>query len=370
MKINYFTGILLFMLAACSSEEEVSPVSPDPETGTVSLTLTAESGVKTRTSIVENPGKQHVSLIDLYIFTIQGTDTLYHSQKNNLRWPDFSTGSEWHKETYQLTLPVNAKYALLAVGKDNASKTTYTIGPKEVEITHLKDFKATLTTGKTKEDIAQSEFFAGWHETGVIKSSENTPIIIELYRRVAGVLGYFKNVPADVQTIQVLLYENQNTDITLRKPTHDNKAEDNDFGTKATGSTGNHILLNIDKTIDTYTYTDASGTELAAVRKGAYVLPKQAPSASGVTHTLKVITLDAAQNIIKKYNVIIQSATDGSTGNDIPVAEATKFPLYANRMYSIGTEKEPVDLDPGTGDDIYITIDPMWEGVSEEIPLE
>lgn len=369
---------LLLTLASCSPEADLSPDNPDnPDkeqgTGTVTLTLAAQGVVKTRTVLTGPKPLQHVKQVHLYIFKGSGDNAVYSEKKTDIEWADCTAGSNTQTTPYTLTLKPG-DYRFLAVGLDEASASTYTIDAGLTEnVTTFANAKATLAAGQTKGNIAISELFAGWAEATDVKESGNAAVTIDLYRRVAGVLGYFKNVPDGVQTIEVRLYEDQNTDVPLRKPTNNNTAEDDDFGTKVTGSTDNAILLSISKTDNTYTYTTADGTQATGVFKSAYVLPKQAPTDAanpGVTHTLKVRTLDADGNEVKSYNVVIQSSVDGSDNTtDKTPAEKAKFPLYANQLYSIGTEEEPVNLEE-EGNEPIIIVNPNWEGIGEIIPLE
>lgn len=360
MKILHYIPILiLLLLSACTSDG--NPL-PEEEQGNVTFLFTTGSEMKTRTALNSSDNRQHVEEVHLFIFRGTGDDATYEGVRE-IPWPapsivDYNTT----ERSYSITL-APGDYTFLAIGLDNESGATYNLPAAITAGTTLANAKATLASGKTTADIAVSELFAGWNEA-TVQATGNTPVGINLYRRVVGVLAYFKNVPADVQTIQVLLYENQNTEVPLRKPTHNNVAEDTDFGERATGTSDNRILLSIDRTENSYTYTDpTTSVEVTAVRKGAYVLPKQAPTAADVTHTLTVRTLAAGgTTTIKSYNVIIQSPSNGTNEGNVPVTETRKFALYANQLYSIGTETEPVDFGD-EGSDIVITVNPNWDTI-------
>lgn len=367
--LHYIPLLIILFLSACTSDEAIIPPGTDGQ-GNVTFLFTAGSEIKTRTVLSSSENLQHVEKVHLYIFKGTGDNATYESVRE-LAWPapadvDYKTT----ERSYSITLAPGA-YTFLAIGLDDKSGATYNLPSAIAAGSTLADAKATLAAGKTKDDIAQSELFAGWAEALDVEESGNAAVIINLWRRVAGVLGYFKNVPADVQTIRVLLYEDQNTEVPLRKPTNDNVADATDFGDRTTGTTDNRILLSIDKMANAYE-DNSTPTSVSGVFKGAYVLPKQAPTNMGVTHTLTVQTLKSdGITVVKNYNVIIQSATDSSTNNNIPVAETTKFPLYANRMYSIGSKLAPVDLGDG-GNDIVITVNSNWLWVGDgqdELPI-
>ncbi len=359
MKILHYIPILiLLLLSACMSDG--NPL-PEEQQGNVTFLFTAGSEITTRTVLNSSDNRQHVEKVHLFIFKGTGDGAIYESVRK-IPWPaplevDYKTTAR----SYSITLEPG-DYTFLAIGLDDKSGATYNL-PSAIAVgTTLANAKATLASGKTKDDIAVSELFAGWN-VATVQATGNTAVSINLYRRVAGVLGYFKNVPADVQTIQVLLYEDQNTEVPLRKPTHNNVAEGTDFGTQTTGATDNRILLSIDKAKNVYTYTDlTASTEATGIFKGAYVLPKQAPAAAEITNTLTVQTLKDDGTVVKSYNVIIQSSSDGTSGGDVTGTEAKKFPLYANQLYSIGTKMEPVDLDEG-GNEIVITVNPIWDEI-------
>lgn len=369
MKIRHYVPILIILfLSACASDETLSPPEPDGQ-GNVTFLFTTGSEITTRTALSGPDNLQHVEQVYLYIFNGIGDGATCNGVKQ-IPWPNpGEVGYQTTQRTYSIQL-APGDYTFLAIGLDDQSGTTYGLPAAIATGSTLADAKAKLADGKTGADIAQSELFAGWTEATGVQENGNATVTINLWRRVAGVLGYFKNIPADVQTIRVLLYEDQNTEIPLRKPTNNNVAEATDFGTKVTGTTDNRILLSIDKATDAYEDT-STGATISGIFKGAYVLPKQAPSATdnaGVTHTLTIQTLTADGTFVKSYNVILQSSADGTTGGNRPVTEARTFPLYANQLYSIGTKEEPVDL--GTGDDIVILVNPDWEVIEPTIPLE
>lgn len=366
--IHYISILILLFLASCTPDDSLSS---DEEQGNVTFLFTAGSEINTRTDLgkVGPKNQQHVEKVYLYIF--KGTsDNATYADVREIDWPnpaDVSHGTT--QRSYTIGLAPD-DYTFLAVGLDDQSGATYNLPSAIAAGTTLANAKATLASGQTTKEIARSELFAGW-QNATIKASNNAVVTIDLWRRVAGVLGYFKNLPAEVQTIQVLLYEDQNTDIPLRKPTNNNTAEDTDFGTEVTGTTDGQILLSFDAEAD-WEFPEGGGTGLLGglYRKGAYVLPKQAPTAASVTHTLTVRTLKKDGTIVRSYNVILRSSSDGATGGSITTpVDTKKFPLYANQLYSIGTEENPVDLGEEEND-MVITVNPDWEVIEPTIPLE
>lgn len=364
--IHYISILILLFLASCTPDDSLSS---DEEQGNVTFLFTAGSEINTRTDLgtVGPEKQQHVEKVYLYIFKGTGDNATYAGVRE-IDWPnpaDVSHGTT--QRSYTIGLAPD-DYTFLAVGLDDQSGATYNLPSAIAAGTTLANAKATLASGQTTKEIAQSELFAGW-QNATIKANNNAVVTIDLWRRVAGVLGYFKNLPDEVKTIQVLLYEDQNTDIPLRKPTNNNTAEDTDFGTEVTGTTDGQILLSLDADVD-LEFPGGTGLFEALYRKGAYVLPKQAPTAASVTHTLSVRTLKKDGTIVRSYNVILRSSSDGATDEDIATpVDTKKFPLYANQLYSIGTEKNPIDL-VEEGNDMVITVNPDWEEIAPAFPLE
>lgn len=370
MKIIYnILAILSVLLTGCS-DEIVTPDTGESE-GTITVYFKTGSEITTRsTNLISSDNRQHAKYVHLYIFD-NATNLCVQSKDVNWKQSVGATATQY----YTLSgLTKGTTYTLLAVGLDEdpatSAATTYGL-PGAITIgTSLTGLMATLTNDKIKDNIATSELFSGWEE---VTAGTTTSVTINLYRRVAGVLAYIKDIPADVANIQVKLYKNQYKDVPLKKADKSQKYDTSDHGNTPLADSQvlmsipvNDTELNKTELADGhgYTVTKQAGTVL----QGAYVLPIEAPAAGNYTLTLE--TLNAGGAVIKTYNVKMLTTTEN--GGTTTETVMTNYPLYANQFYSIGKRnvKDGIDEPISLGEDIYIRVDPIWEGISDDIPLE
>lgn len=383
--IRYILLFIPLFLAACTSEDIVEPDTGNE--GNVTFTFNAGGELTTRTTLEGSGNKQHAESVYLYVFNGQ-TDNATCTQVKNMPWPKpEEVGYTTTTRTYSINLPAG-DYTFLAIGLDNAAGATYGLPSAIAAGSKLADAKATLASGRTKEDIAQSELFAG-HVTATIKESGNNPVTINLWRRVAGVMGWFKNVPANVAKIQISLYTQQNGSgyLVKQEPTGDIREPEHfkDYLTTPVSTTEqDKILVSIN--------VPAGTTAEQVLSGGSYVLPAAAPikiepdydtypdedPRVGTEYTLRVELIGADGTTIKTQRVRMQEGDDlyipkfidGGTGVlGFDPGGPFRFPIVANRFYGIGTALAPIDLGGG-GDDIVITVNPDWEAIQEPLPLE
>lgn len=362
----------LFATIGCSNEELIGePSEPDTGESKVVLTFCATTSLTTRTQLPGSQNLQHVRDVQLYIFEGTGGDAVCVASED-VGWQDKASEAGLH--TTEQKYPVRyagfkagTDYTFLAVGMDEASKATYGLPDAiGVNATTLQKANAVLATGKGKDDIAISELFAGSLVLAYTGSSSLTGRI-DLYRRVAGVMGWFKNIPTqiggtDVAALRIELYKAQNKSVPLLKQTPDVIMD-------PIGETdANKILVEI----------QAEGFVAGGITgKGSYVLPMIAPLAISTPgyedeiylkdYTLRVVLVSADDSVLLekriKKNDSVDSETSGGTGIIIST-DAYRFPILANHFYGIGTADLPVDLDPGTGgDEIVITVNPNWDTI-------
>lgn len=325
--------------------------------GSVSITFKAGSVLTTRTAVTSSENLQHVQQVYLYIFRgISDESLCLASEDVNWKQPVGATTRQTY--TIRTKLPPGT-YTLLAVGLDDESGFTYNLPNSIKPSMTLAEAKASLTDGKTKEDMLKSELFAGY-TTVVLQNGGNVSTNIDLWRRVVGVLGYFKHIPYEINGIrvanlQVRLYKNQHNNIVLRKP------ETEDYGSG--------VLVDSQCLIDFrlsgyqkstkgnfYAIPSQNGNGLFTVEnsllKGAYLLPVKAQS--GQT-TLQVVLLDETGSILRTYNVKQN------------ISSIYDYSLESNQFYSMGInnnsntidDDRPIDL--LQNNDIVITVDPNWE---------
>lgn len=379
----------LIVLSACSDSGNV----PEEEMEEQTLSFHVQALDKDEVSIGRTvlPGRnpiQHVTYVQLYIFDGTENDAVCVASENVFwqHWRGANDGissrDQKYSPLYKLT-DWDKKYTFLAIGLDvtrnsenietmDNSAATYNL-PQYVEVgaTTLGDAIAKLASGKTKEDIFKSELFAGFKV--LTRADLATTPRIDLYRRVAGVMGYFKNVPAQVggktvAKLQVRLYTKQNTQVPLKKIENGSVFSDYITSPLITDELGD-VLVEIP--VEDY----VPGETLS---KGSYVLP--AVSAKGGETTMILVLADAAGNELTRKKIICVSTegpfvgkmvsrgeTDEGTGiiggkdnEEVEVDEAAyHYHIIANHFYGIGSEETPIDLSNTSY--VVVTINPNWD---------
>ena len=308
-------------------------------------------------------------------------------------------------KTIKLTgLAVNSKYKFVAVGYNVAnpeSSTTNPYGEPSLtkESTTLEYFTTNvLASGKT--DYAIEELFAGVSDenaTQTDKAAFNTPASVTLTRQVAGMLGYFDNVPTKINSSVVkyvrvyandeytqfkwpaqLLSTNSPFNGVLQQTTVETEKGE------STGSPKKFLLMEFDMSkiatnwgsgtpsSDTYTFYDCSkaglsggdtsetdksgskaplaegykapaGLKLVAnsIFGGRYIIPYAGHVNS---QTLTVELQDASGNALKTLNV-----TTDQTNSSVSDYK-NQYDIRCNNFYSIGkklyTDNTGGDPDP------------------------
>ena len=428
------------------------------------ITLTVPSGITpaTRTVLPGQQNVQHATRIALYAFKHGDgeTDTLKAKCIGGMSFDEVKwnqdldhamqeDGTSTQSQRVSLTQRWgiseanpdnwNATYTFLAIGSDDVyatgedgkyvngqwagsnSTAAYGLGADDYfsKDETLGDCYAELQDNKSVDDIHQSELFAG---TLTCKGSEVAGKEINLYRRVAGVKGYFRRIPKEVgdeavNELRVVYFNSQATSVPyFKRWPQGGIFSDYD---KREGSPLNGVSVSKipddDPTDNTISKTDldectyftiskgASGefvsqdgtaeaedkeNEYDYVTAGSYVLPAPgAPTEGGKESTTLYVVLvsepDAAANvkILKKYRVLFAEAydtrsaetrtpgvTDQGTGVIVgqePDKDALDrerhYPIIANNYYTIGTAQEPIDMSTGETE-VNIYVDPRWEG--------
>lgn len=325
---------------------------------------------------------------------------------------DHNASMEGHTDqTKSITLKGLAKganYKFVAVGYNTTEyNTTYypygTLPAPTAGSTTLSGFIQT-TTAKTGYDI--EELFAGVSEvcaTQTDKAAFTSNASVTITRQVAGMLGYFENIPTKIggKVVQyVKVYANANTS-TFQFPAQ--LLENSDFnGVSSTES--QTLVMKFDMaeiatnwnggtpSDNTYTFADCSnGLDASAIASpplatgyqppqglklkrgsifgGRYLIPY---SGHFDSQTLTVTLENANGDVLKTLKVVTEdSKVPSASGDDIPTKYA--YDIRCNNFYSIGqkldtgstdggtpdTDDKPIDLSGNT--DIVVTINDAWE---------
>lgn len=394
-ELKYIVYLVLaaFFAAACSKEEGLSE-QPETDSGfDLVFAAQGEDLTLSRTTLQGPEALQHVSTVYLYIF--DGTDDGARCVAvEDVDWPYWENAQnglntlEYKYRVKYAAFDAEKEYTFVAVGLDNTktaadaavdnSMKTYgftlpannpigeTLGALQVAV--QKDCKRT--------DIAQSEWFAGSLElTGeqILAAKAET---LNLYRRVAGVMGYFKDIPQGVEKLQICLYQPQNKEAwVLPQPTENGVFMDY-VDSPAVGSDADTWKVLVE--IDLESESGGSGVVSFYRQGGSYVLPARASTtAEETTLSLKLIGINGntlTRNIYQQTSYapvqagLSRGETDEGTGiiggdddSQGPDDEEYKYhyPIIANHFYSIGTEDNPVSL--ADNGEIFVIINAGWD---------
>lgn len=398
----------LTAIFACGCSESEAVFSEDEPKPQYAISIAANGN--TETAVVDPDdnnnfsGLQHVTRVYLYIYE-QDTDGNDYTcvAGEEVDWlhregamAGLTTREQKYITKYQ-GYKDNVNYLFLAMGFDD----TYTgtddnpiwqgtnsvaaygqpdkivnvkKGDKEGDKLSAGYFK--LQAGADVKVIAHSELFAGSKVYTRAQLAGKGTAEIDLYRRVAGVAGYFKNVPAsidgvtgvkEVAKVELRLYTSQNTQ-TYFLPKLPATGAYTSPGEVPDGEYVDYIT-------SPYSYERDSSPVLASYTVGsdqddngeftlsAYLLPIKSPE--GIFEedesTLQLTFYDAEGFYIAHRRILQRPVTTRGTGIiDLADPEALHYPIRANHFYRIGTKQHPIDL----GDSettIYIEIDPIWD---------
>lgn len=416
--ISFFTAICY----GCSNNLDM----PDADSGrTLELRISSGLNPASRTVLPGANNVQHVTKVALYLFKhTSAEDTLGASfvgmmTFDQVNWQQAinaasTSGASTQRQSVKIPKEWITEedhdtwFTFLAIGSDETDKSlnstkTYGLEPS-AEGKTLGDFYAELQTSCTMSDIHQSELFAG---TLTLKGVQvNSSTVINLYRRVAGVKGYFRRIPnqvngVEVASVRVVYWNKQLTAVPFFK----RYPKDGIFCDYDCRSTLPSISAIPDKgekfpdeALEACTYftipkdsfpqnieNESTGIvgeqeKVDYATAGSYVLP--APGAVGNENaTLYVLLMSADGTVLDKRRVffkssyttrsLTRSATDqgtgiigGQPGDESELNRQRRYPIIANNFYSIGTADEPIDLSTGETE-VNLYVDPTWEGYHE-----
>ena len=291
------------LLPGCGGDEGLNPGTSEGTRG-LTVTFSVNNEAKTATGDMADIvyptekegvyiGEQHTTDVFLYIFQGTGSDATCVACED-VGWSEhFGSNLPVTTEDSQMPYEIqydgflyNVRYTLLAVGLSKDAKTVYGFpGAIEIGKTTLGEAQA---TGQTCDGINKSEIYVGTAEFTPLSGEEVT---VNLWRRVAGVAGYFKNVPRSIKGKQVVglriaLYDKQNTALPLLE--REQAPVFKDYIESKTTEANGDVLVYIPVT--------EFGID-KKVNGGAYVLPAPAPSGTG-NWTLRIELVDKDGNVL------------------------------------------------------------------------
>lgn len=366
-------GLLTF--SACSNddafnEDETNVTAGETRNVELTFNFSVNSGEQTRGGrpLYSSEALQQVNAMKVYVFKKEsGGDYVYSEEITDDGNFGFSNNSAQGTESHSYTLTnklADGTYKFLAVGYEDGYSTTFK-GLTMQNTTKLSDLLLELNAGQNADEV-----FSGVSEDVTVSATSTSfNVGVELHRVVAGILGYFKNVPYEIENggemkrvMHVLVnVVKKGTSAKLADRTAngvENKYTIIDIDMSDYSQDGNNNWYAVDA------QSGAVATVANSVLQGAYSLPIAAVTGS---NTLEVVLTDDQGTVLKTFKV-----KDG---------ESSEFAIDANHFYSLGQKKTNDDTnggnpDPGTDPDdnddpidlskdqiITITVNADWSAI-------
>lgn len=389
-----YTVLAAVLAVSCSKEEGLAD-QPETDSGFDLVFAAQGEDLTLSRTVLEGPeALQHVSTVYLYIFKGTGDEARCVAEED-VDWPYWENAQDGkptleHKYRVKyMGFSAGEQYTFVAMGldntrtaagiEDNNSKYTYGL-PESIGVgTKLSELQVAVQAKCNRMDIAKSEWFAGSLVlTGeqILTAKAET---LNLYRRVAGVMGYFKDIPQGVEKLQICLYQPQNKEAwVLPQPTENGVFMDYVESPVVDSDAQDADIWKVLVEIDLESGIEGSGVSSFYGQGGSYVLPARASTTDEeTTLCLKLIGNNGNTLTRKIYQQtsyapvqagLSRGETDEGTGiiggeddSQGPDDEEYKYhyPIIANHFYSIGTEDNPVSL--ADNGEIFVIINAGWD---------
>lgn len=389
MSVAALAGMM--SLAACSSDDIVSPADNDVQTIKIAVASTGDKSTRSRDLNSEEPG-QNIESVAVVIRNKKTNEVVYHKIIANWNTDKVSSIYTDNGHGRECTLKLEGaerlnagEYTITAVGYTAADFKNNTIESATTGVV-AGNFTAEVADGK-----AAQEAFAGESSINLLENHAAINTSVTLHRQVAGYYGYFTSIPVEVNSKKVtnvrlvarskntkLTYGNFNSSFTTTNDKIMYVVNGSEPATtkdaKFNGSAENdaYTIYNI-KVDDWFTHGDMNNDGIldekdALIKEGwtnaladkGYLTYQPGtifaggfavPFAATADATLELQLLDVNGDILKSWTVAM--ATAQSAGQDVekatlPVAEtAQNFSFFRNHMYTLGKKMDNTDK-PGT----------------------
>lgn len=386
MSVAALAGMM--SLAACSSDDIVSPADNDVQTIKIAVASTGDKSTRSRNLNSEEPG-QNIENVAVVIRNKATNAVVYQKVITN-----------WNLETVSKPYTDNGhgrECTLKLEGDDRLNAGEYTITAVGYTAADFKDNTNTIEsatkgkvvpgnfTAEVPDDKAAQEAFAGESSINLLENHAAINTSVTLHRQVAGYYGYFTSIPVEVNGKKVtdvrlvarsknmkLTYGNFNSNFTTTNDKIMYVVNGSEPATtkdaKFNGSAENdaYTVYNI-KVTDWFTNSDTNKdgildekddwinplkskgyltTQKGTIFAGGFAVPFAATDAA----TLELQLLDASGEILKSWTVAM--ATAQPTGQDVekaklPAETVQNFSFFRNHMYTLGKKVDNTDK-PGT----------------------
>ena len=393
MSVAVLAGMM--SLAACSSDDIVSPADNDVQTIQIAVASTGDKATRGRDLNSEEPDQKIENVA--VVIRNKATNTVVYQTIIN----DWDTKSKPYTDNghgRECTLKLEGADRLNA-GEYTITAVGYTAADfKENTNTIESATKGKIVTGnftaEVPDDKAAQEAFAGESSIELLENHAAINTSVTLHRQVAGYYGYFTSIPVEVNGKKVtdvrlvarsknmkLTYGNFNSSFTTTNKdimyvvngsepatTKDAKfkgSADNDAYTLynikvgawfTKGDTNNDGILD-EKDVLTKDGEEAwinplksKGYETyqkGTIFAGGFAVPFAAVDAA----TLELQLLDVSGEILKSWTVEMAAAQP--TGQDVdkvalPTETTQNFSFFRNHMYTLGKKVDNTNNKPGT----------------------
>lgn len=385
---KYFMSVAalagMMSLAACSSDDIVSPADNDVQTIKIAVASTGDKSTRSRDLYSEEPD-QNIENVAVVIRDKATNTVVYQTIINDWDTKSNIYTDNGHGREYTLKLEkdqrLNAgEYTITAVGYTAGDFKSNTI----VDATK-GNVAAGNFTAEVPDDKAAQEAFAGESSINLLENHAAINTSVTLHRQVAGYYGYFTSIPVEVNGKKVtnvrlvarskntkLTYGNFNSSFTTTNDKIMYVVNGSEPATtkdaKFNGSAENdaYTVYNI-KVTDWFTNSDTNKdgildekddwinplkskgyltTQKGTIFAGGFAVPFAATDAA----TLELQLLDASGEILKSWTVAM--ATAQPIGQDVekaklPAETVQNFSFFRNHMYTLGKKVDNTDK-PGT----------------------
>lgn len=385
MSVAALAGMM--SLAACSSDDIVSPADNDVQTIQIAVASTGDKATRGRDLNSEEPDQK----IESVTVVIRNKATNAVVYKGDIpKWNTVSSTytDNGHGRKYTLKLEgadrLNAgEYTITAVGYTADDFKTNTIVDAKKDEVAAGNFTAEVADGK-----AAQEAFAGESSIKLLEDHAAINPSVTLHRQVAGYYGYFTSIPVEVNSKKVtdvrlvarsknmkLTYGNFNSSFTTTNKdimyvvNGSEPATTKDAKFKGSADNDAYTLYNI-KVTEWFTKGDTNKDGIldekdtnwtnplepngyktyqpGTIFAGGFAVPFTATDAA----TLELQLLDESGEILKSWTVAMatpQPAGQGVDGVALTVPEtAQNFSFFRNHMYTLGKKVDNTNNKPGT----------------------
>lgn len=394
---KYFMSVAalagMMSLAACSSDDIVSPADNDVQTIKIAVASTGDKSTRSRDLNSEEPA-QNIENVAVVIRNKKTNEVVYHQIIANWNTETVSKPYTDNGHGRECTLKLEGadrlnagEYTITAVGYTATDfKTNTIVDAKKGEVV-AGNFSAEVA-----DDKAAQEAFAGESSINLDVDHAAINTNVTLHRQVAGYYGYFTSIPFKVNNKQVtnvrLVARSKNTKLTYGNFNSSFTTTNNDImyvvngsepatpkDAKFKGSADNdaYTLYNI-KVGEWFTHGDMNNDGIldekdALIKEGwtnalankdyltyqpgtIFAGGFAVPFAATADATLELQLLDVSGEILKSWTVAMatpQPAGQGVDGVALTVPEtAQNFSFFRNHMYTLGKKVDNTKDKPGT----------------------